>query len=89
MTEKQKYYHLLGEVCEAMPSSAVDSAIRAGYGQEHKSASTRLHHVKQGKVASLHDLIALIKYSMPEYEVPSHLRPTDAVTQPAGLFAQA
>ena len=36
MTDKQKYYHLLGEVCEAMPSSAVDSAVRAGYGQEHK-----------------------------------------------------
>lgn len=78
MTDKQKYYHLLGEVCEAMPSSAVDSAIRAGYGQEHKSASTRLHHVKQGKVASLPDLVALIRYSMPDYEIPAHLLPEEA-----------
>ncbi|MGI4862967.1 MAG: hypothetical protein ACRYFZ_03535 [Janthinobacterium lividum] len=81
MTDKQKYYHLLGEVCEAMPSSAVDSAIRAGYGQEHKSASTRLHHVKQGKVASLPDLVALIRYSMPGYEIPAHLLP-DEVAAP-------
>jgi hypothetical protein len=78
MTDKQKYYHLLGEVCEEMPSSAVDSAIRAGYGQEHKSASTRLHHVKQGKVVSLPDLMALIRYSMPGYEVPAHLLPEAA-----------
>lgn len=89
MTEKQKYYHLLGEVCEAMPSSAVDDAIRAGYGKEHRSASTRLHHVKQGKVASLPDLLALIKHSMPDYEVPAHLRPVEAPAKPAGLFAQA
>jgi len=78
MTDKQKYYHLLGEVCEAMPSSAVDSAVRAGYGQEHKSASTRLHHVKQGKVASLPDLVALIRYSMPGYDIPAQLLPDEA-----------
>lgn len=78
MTDKQKYYHLLGEVCEDMPSSAVDSAIRAGYGQEHKSASTRLHHVKQGKVASLPDLVALIRYSMLDYRIPAHLLPAEA-----------
>lgn len=75
MTDRQKYYHLLGEVCELMPSSAVDSAIRAGHGQDYKSASTRLHHVKQGKVASLPDLLALIRVSMPDYEVPGHLLP--------------
>jgi hypothetical protein len=86
MTDKQKYYHLLGEVCEAMPSSAVDSAIRAGYGREHKSASTRLHHVKQGKVASLPDLLALIEYSMPDYVVPGHLRPAEEATSTAPLF---
>ncbi|MVN77820.1 hypothetical protein GO988_15925 [Hymenobacter sp. HMF4947] len=79
MTDKQKYYHLLGEVCEAMPASAVDSAIRAGYGQEHKSASTRLHHVKQGKVASLPDLVALIRASMPGYDIPAHLLPDETV----------
>ena len=87
MTDRQKYYHLLGEVCEAMPSSAVDSAIRAGYGRELKSASTRLHHVKQGKVASLPDLLALIEHSMPSYEVPMHLRPEESVAASAPLFS--
>lgn len=87
MTDKQRYYHLLGEVCEDMPSSAVDSAIRAGYGQEHKSASTRLHHVKQGKVVSLPDLMALIRHSMPDYQVPAHLLPAEAsVAAEAPLF---
>lgn len=84
MTDKQKYYHLLGEVCEAMPSSAVDSAVRAGYGQEHKSASTRLHHVRQGKVASLPDLVALIRHSMPDYQIPAELLPAPA---PAPLLS--
>lgn len=77
MTDKQKYYRLLAEVCETMPSSAVDSAIRAGYGQGFVSASTRLNHVKQGKVASLPDLLALIRTSMPEFEVPAHLLPAE------------
>jgi hypothetical protein len=87
MMDKQKYYHLLGEVCEAMPSSAVDSAIRASYGQEHKSASTCLHHVKQSKVASLTDLLALVRYSMPGYQVLQHLLPGEAPTaQPALLL---
>lgn len=60
-----------------MPSAAVDSAIRAGYGREHKSASTRLHHVKQGKIASLSDLVALIRYSMPTYVISAHLLSTE------------
>ncbi|HEX8506518.1 MAG TPA: hypothetical protein VF630_14220 [Hymenobacter sp.] len=88
MTDRQKYYHLLGEVCELMPSSAVDSAIRAGYGRAFKSASTRLHHVKQGKVASLPDLLALIEHSMPDYEVPAHLLPADGPAVGAPLFQQ-
>ncbi|GAB3638641.1 hypothetical protein GCM10027422_42310 [Hymenobacter arcticus] len=94
MTDKQKYYHLLGEVCEAMPSSAVDSAIRAGYGQENKSASTRLHHVKQGKVASLTDLLALVRFSMPNYDtgLPAtrgSARSTARAAFPLGLWKRA
>jgi hypothetical protein len=80
MTDKQKYYHLLGEVCEAMPSSAVDSTIRSGYGREYASASTRLHHVRQGKVASLPDLVAMVRASMPQYGIPAHLLPADDLT---------
>lgn len=84
MTDKQKYYHLLGEVCEAMPSSAVDSTIRSGYGREYASASTRLHHVRQGKVASLPDLVAMVRASMPSYQIPAHLLPADDLTLALG-----
>jgi hypothetical protein len=86
MTDKQKYYHLLGEVCEALPSSAVDSTIRSGYGREYASASTRLHHVRQGKVASLPDLVALIRASMKDYEIPAHLLPDETVPAAAPLL---
>jgi hypothetical protein len=75
MTDKQKYFHLLAEVCEDMPYYAVDHAVRAGIGQEYRSASIRLAHVKQGKVASLPDLVKLIEISMPDFEIPTHLRP--------------
>lgn len=75
MTEKQKYYALQALVCEQLPHFAVDRAIRAGYGQQYPSASTRLAHVKQGKVASLPDLLALVEHSLPEFPIPAHLRP--------------
>ncbi|WP_170172515.1 hypothetical protein [Hymenobacter rigui] len=35
-------------------------ATRAGYGQQYASAATHLAHVKQGKVACLPDLLALV-----------------------------
>ncbi|SHL86944.1 hypothetical protein [Hymenobacter psychrotolerans] len=77
MTEKQKYYALLSLVCETLPHYAVDRAIRAGYGQQYASAATRLGHVKQGKVAHLPDLVALVESSMPEFPIPAHLRPNE------------
>jgi hypothetical protein len=58
----------------------------ASYGQEHKSASTCLHHVKQGKMASLTDLLALVRYSMPGYQVLQHLLPGEAPTAPTALL---
>jgi hypothetical protein len=60
-----------------MLSSAVDSAIRVGGGQGHKSANTRLHHVKQGKVTGLPDLVALIRCSVSKYDISAHLLPTE------------
>ena len=75
MTDKQKFYHLLAEVIEDMPHHAPTAAIRAGYGEQYPSAATRFQHVKQGKVADLNDLIALIQCSMPDYQIPAHLRP--------------
>jgi hypothetical protein len=75
MTDKQKYYHLLAEVIEDLPFYAPTQAIRAGYGDQYPSAATRLAHVKQGKVACLPDLIAMVEITMPDFEIPPHLRP--------------
>lgn len=80
MTEKQKYFALQALVCEDMPHYAVDTAIRAGYGRQYTVVSTRLQHVKQGKVASLPDLVALIEYSMPKFHIPAQLLPAQFVT---------
>ncbi len=78
LTDKQKYYHLLGEVCEVLPHYAVDETIRAGYGQQYPSAAVRLGNVKLGKVPHLPDLVALVRHSMPAFEIPLHLLPADA-----------
>ncbi|RSK45202.1 hypothetical protein [Hymenobacter rigui] len=75
MTNKQRYYYLQAEVCELLPPYAVDMAIRAGYGQQYESAARRLSHVKQGKIANLPDLIALVEYALPTYAIPARLRP--------------
>ncbi|QNE38593.1 hypothetical protein F1C16_03010 [Hymenobacter sp. NBH84] len=87
MTEKQKYFALQALVCEELPPYAVDMAIRAGYGKQYESASRRLAHVKQGKVANLADLLALVQHSMPRFNVPEYLLPATA-TEP-DLFPTA
>ena len=75
MTERQKYHSLQALVCEIMPYHAPTTAIRAGYGAQYPAAASRLQNVKQGKVLSLVDLIAMVELTMPEYEIPEHLRP--------------
>jgi hypothetical protein len=80
LEEKEKYYLLMALVCGKLPHYAVDRTIEAGYGKHHRSAAVRLGNVKLGKVPDLHDLCALVKYSMPEFTVPGRLLP-------AGTFA--
>lgn len=80
LEEKEKFYLLMALVCKKLPYYAVDNTIRAGYGGEYKSAAVRLGNVKLGKVPDLNDLCALIKNSMPEFDVPTRLLP-------AGTFA--
>lgn len=75
LEEKEKFYLLMAMVCTKLPYYAVDHAIQAGYGKHHKSASVRLTNVKNGKVPDLNDLCALIKYSMPDFDVPHRLLP--------------
>ena len=80
LEEKEKFYLLFALVCTKLPRYAVDRALQAGYGKDYEGASVRLTNVKNGKVADLSDLCALIKYSMPEFDIPARLLP-------AGTFA--
>lgn len=75
LEEKEKYYLLLALVCYKLPHYAVDRTIEAGYGKHHKNASVRLGNVKLGKVPDLNDLCALIKHSMPAFDIPARLLP--------------
>lgn len=75
MTDRQKYHALQALVCEDMPYHAPTTAIRAGYGLQYPAAGIRLQNVKQGKVLSLVDLIALVEITMPEFQIPANLRP--------------
>lgn len=78
LEEKEKFYLLMALVCKKLPYYAVDHTIQAGYGKHHRSAAVRLGNVKLGKVPDLNDLCALIKYSMPEFDIPSRLLPAGA-----------
>lgn len=85
MHEKEKFYFLMALVCRKLPRYAVEVALRAGYGAEYGvNASRRLYNVKQGKIISLADLVALVRHSLPDFEIPAHLLP-DA--QPAPVPA--
>jgi hypothetical protein len=75
LEEKQKYYLLLALVCFKLPRNAATKAIQAGYGDEYPNAAARLENVKAGKVPDLNDLIALIKASIPDFDIPARLLP--------------
>ncbi|GAA3953749.1 hypothetical protein [Hymenobacter algoricola] len=71
LTDKQKYFHLMGEVCEQLAPDAVDATVRAGY----KTPSNLLAMVRLGRRANLPDLVAMVEVSLPAFEIPTHLRP--------------
>ena len=75
LEEKEKFYLLFALVCMKLPRRAVDLTIQAGYGKEYEGASVRLTNVKNGKVPDLNDLCALIKHSMPAFDIPARLLP--------------
>jgi hypothetical protein len=76
MTERQKYLRLLSIVIEDLPSSAVDTAVRAGYA----APTTMLNNVRIGRVMNLEHLVALIGYGLPTYHIPSDLLPAPTST---------
>lgn len=80
LEEKQKYYLLLAMVCMKLPYYAVDNAIRADYGKQYRNATNRLTNVKVGRIADIKDLCALIKHSMPEFDIPNRLLPAGTFT---------
>lgn len=75
MTEKQKYYHLLGEVCEDLPIGAIDALAREGYA----ASTIQLMQVRQGRILNLTHLVALVRAGMPKYSIPAKLLPAKLV----------
>jgi hypothetical protein len=82
MTEKQKFYRLLSEVCERLPTSAINDAIAGGY----KANAVQLLHVRQGRTINLPHLVALITHGLPDFQIPAQLLPATPVEQAVPLF---
>jgi hypothetical protein len=79
MHEQEKFYSLLALVCRKWPRYAVEATLNADYGKQYgEAAARRLYNVKQGKVVNLADLVALIRHSLPKFEIPAHLLPEPA-----------
>jgi hypothetical protein len=77
MTEREKYFTLLALVCEKLPYYAAQLASDAGLGQ-----AKRLQNVKVGRIVCLPELVALVRHSLPDLEIPSYLLP-DTQMEPA------
>jgi len=75
MTEKQKFYHLYAEVCEQLPTSAIDALVRSGFSE---ASSVQLVQVRQGRQINLPWLIKLVEVGLPSYQIPDELRPAPA-----------
>lgn len=73
MTDKQKFYHLLGEVCETLPVGAIDSLARNDY----QATTIQLMQVRQGRIINLKHLVALVRVGLPDFEIPGHLLPVE------------
>ena len=71
LSENQKFYQLQALVCDKLPFYAASLTVNAGY----PAPLSRLQAVKAGKTKSLPDLVALVKHSLPDFEIPAHLRP--------------
>lgn len=78
MTDKQKFYRLLSDVCEVLPTSAINAAISGGYDAN----AVQLLHVRQGRIINLHHLVALIQFGLPEFNIPTGLLPKQSAKSP-------
>jgi hypothetical protein len=83
MTEKQKFYHLYAQVCETLPTSAIDTLIRSDFKE---ASSVQLVQVRQGRQINLPWLVALVKAGLPDFVISPELLPADAEPAAAPLF---
>lgn len=84
MTEKQKFYHLYAEVCESLPTSAIDALIRSDFKE---ASSVQLVQVRQGRQINLPWLVALVRVGLPTYAIPAEWLPAAPVAIPQPLFS--
>ena len=71
LAEKQRFYRLFQDVCELLPTGAINSALTADYNAK----AVHLIHVRQGRTVNLPHLIALIQYGLPEFSITVDLLP--------------
>ena len=83
-TEKQKFYRLLSEVCEDLPTSAINDAIASGY----EANAVTLVGVRQGRIINLPHLVKLIEVGMPHFPIPDELRPASLARAAVPLFQE-
>jgi hypothetical protein len=69
--DKQQFHELQSLVCDLLPYYAAALTVAAGY----PAKLSRLQNVKAGKIISLADLVALVRHSLPDFEIPAHLLP--------------
>jgi hypothetical protein len=75
MHEEEKFYNLMALVCRKMPHYAVQMTLDAGKYKDQPRQF--LHDVKRGRTLNLPALVALVRHSLPDFEIPAHLLPTE------------
>jgi len=73
MTEREKYFSLLALICEKLPYYAAQMLAKKEGG-----TLSRWQNVKAGKTISLADLVAMVRLTLPDFEIPAHLLPEPA-----------
>lgn len=81
MHEDEKFYGLMALVCRKMPHYAVQMTLDAG--QFTDQPRQFLHDVKRARTVNLPVLVALVRHSLPDFEIPEHLLPEVAEQQVA------
>lgn len=71
MTDKQKYFALMSEVCELLKPADINAPVRAGYDVP----ANLLDQARIGRRPVLRDLVAIVTHAHPDFQIPAHLRP--------------